>query len=53
MEPPFKRLKYYFELITEDEKWYYFEDGFVSEEQMAIGRSRQCFISVDEPADIR
>ncbi len=42
--PEFKRLKYYFELITEDEKWYYFEDGFVSEEQMQLtGRSRQCF----------
>lgn len=42
--PPFKRLKYYFELITENEKWYYFEDGFVSEEQMNLkGRSRQCF----------
>ena len=42
--PKFKRLKYYFELITEDEKWYYFEDGFVSEEQMHLkGRSRQCF----------
>lgn len=42
--PEFKRLKYYFELITKDEKWYYFEDGFVSEEQMQLsGRSRQCF----------
>ena len=42
--PPYKRLKYYFELITETEKWYYFEDGFVSEEQMHLkGRSRQCF----------
>ncbi len=42
--PEFKRLKYYFELMTEDEKWYYFEDGFVSEEQMQLkGRSRQCF----------
>ena len=42
--PPFKRLKYYFELITETEKWYYFEDGFVSEDQMHLkGRSRQCF----------
>ena len=42
--PEFKRLKYYFELITDDEKWYYFEDGFVSEEQMQLsGRSRQCF----------
>ncbi|NLL79821.1 MAG: alpha-glycosidase [Clostridiales bacterium] len=45
IEPPFKRLKYYFELITDTEKWYYFEDGFVSEEQMNLeGRSRQCFV---------
>ena len=30
--------------MTETERWYYFEDGFVSEEQMQIkGRSRQCF----------
>lgn len=42
--PAFKRLKYYFELITDEEKWYYFEDGFVSEKQMHLkGRSRQCF----------
>lgn len=45
IEPPFKRLKYYFELSTEDEKWYYFEDGLISEEQMHLeGRSRQFFI---------
>ena len=45
VKPPFKRLKYYFELITEDERWFYFEDGFVSAEQMALeGRSRQCFV---------
>ena len=44
IKPAFKRLKYYFELVTETERWYYFEDGFVSEEQMQIkGRSRQCF----------
>ncbi|MBQ5849721.1 MAG: glycoside hydrolase family 13 protein [Lachnospiraceae bacterium] len=44
IKPEFKRLKYYFELITDTEKWYYFEDGFVSEEQMNLkGRSRQCF----------
>ena len=30
--------------MTDTERWYYFEDGFVSEEQMHIkGRSRQCF----------
>ena len=45
VKPQFKRLKYYFELITEDERWFYFEDGFVSAEQMALeGRSRQCFV---------
>lgn len=44
VKPQFKRLKYYFELITEDERWFYFEDGFVSAEQMALeGRSRQYF----------
>ena len=52
--PPFKRLKYYFELITDTEKWYYFEDGFVSEEQMQLkGRSRQCFtMPWLNPADV-
>lgn len=45
IQPEFKRLKYYFELITETEHWFYFEDGFVSEEQMHLeGRSRQCFV---------
>lgn len=45
VEPEYKRLKYYFELITDTEKWYYFEDGFLSEEQMHLeGRSRQCFV---------
>lgn len=45
VKPEYKRLKYYFELITDDEKWYYFEDGFVSYEQMHLeGRSRQCFV---------
>ncbi len=45
IKPEYKRLKYYFELITDTEIWYYFEDGFVSEEQMKLpGRSRQCFV---------
>lgn len=54
MKPEYKRLKYYFELQTEDEKWFYFEDGFVSEEQMQLeGRSRQCFVFPwMNPADI-
>lgn len=54
MRPQFKRLKYYFELITETEKWYYFEDGCLSEEQMWMeGRSHQCFVFPwMNPADI-
>ncbi|MCM1038692.1 MAG: glycoside hydrolase family 13 protein [Ruminococcus sp.] len=54
MEPPYKRLKYYFELQTDNERWYYFEDGFVSEAQMQLtGRSRQCFVFPwMNPADI-
>ncbi|MDE5596640.1 MAG: alpha amylase N-terminal ig-like domain-containing protein, partial [Lachnospiraceae bacterium] len=54
IEPPYKRLKYYFELQTESERWFYFEDGFVSEEQMQLeGRSRQCFVFPwMNPADI-
>lgn len=54
IRPEYKRLKYYFELQTEDERWFYFEDGFVSEAQMALaGRSRQCFIMPwMNPADL-
>lgn len=54
IEPQYKRLKYYFELQTENEKWFYFEDGFVSEAQMQLeGRSRQCFVFPwMNPADI-
>ena len=33
LRPPFKRLKYYFELISGDEKIYYFENGFYTEEE--------------------
>lgn len=45
IEPPYKRLKYFFELQTENERWFYFEDGLISEEQMNLaGRSRQCFV---------
>lgn len=44
IKPPFKRLKYYFELHTDTEIWYYFEDGFLSKEQLNLsGRSMQCF----------
>ena len=44
IRPPFKRLKYYFELHTDTEVWFYFEDGFFSKEQLNIeGKSMQCF----------
>lgn len=54
VKPEFKRLKYYFELITETEKWYYFEDGLLDEAQMQLeGRSRQCFVMPwMNPADV-
>lgn len=43
--PPYKRCKYYFELHTDKEVWYYFEDGFLKEEQLHMeGRMLQCFI---------
>lgn len=43
--PPYKRCKYYFELHTDKEVWYYFEDGFLKEEQLQMeGRMLQCFI---------
>jgi cyclomaltodextrinase / maltogenic alpha-amylase / neopullulanase len=45
VQPEFKRSKYYFELKTNSETWYFFEDGFLSEEQLKIEkRSRQFFI---------
>lgn len=45
VEPPFKRCKYYFELETDEETWFYFEDGFLTREQMeAEGRILQYFI---------
>ncbi|MDO4602238.1 MAG: alpha amylase N-terminal ig-like domain-containing protein [Eubacteriales bacterium] len=52
--PPYKRCKYYFELHTENEVWYYFEDGFLKEEQLQMeGRMLQCFIVPwMNPADI-
>ena len=43
--PQYKRCKYYFELQTDKETWYYFEDGFLTEEQLHMdGRMLQCFI---------
>lgn len=52
--PEYKRCKYYFELRTEKEVWYYFEDGFLTEEQLWMdGRMQQCFIVPwMNPADI-
>ena len=52
--PAYKRCKYYFELRTEEEVWYYFEDGFLTEEQLQMdGRMQQCFIVPwMNPADI-
>lgn len=44
VEPKFKRCKYYFELFDGNETWYFFEDGFLSKEQLDIpGKSMQCF----------
>lgn len=52
--PPYKRCKYYFELHTEEEVWYYFEDGFLTEEQVNMpGRLLQYFIVPwMNPADV-
>lgn len=36
--PPYKRCKYYFELHTDDQVWYYLEDGFLTEESDPSGR---------------
>ena len=54
LTPPYKRCKYYFELHTEDEVWYYFEDGFLTEEQVNMeGRIQQYFIVPwMNPADV-
>ena len=50
VRPEYKRLKYYFKLQTENESWFYFEDGFVSDEQMHPGRQKPpvLCISMDE-----
>lgn len=52
--PPYKRCKYYFELHTDEEIWYYFEDGFLTKEQMEMdGRMLQCFtVPWMNPADV-
>ena len=52
--PSYKRCKYYFELHTEDQVWYYLEDGFLTEEQINLeGRMLQCFVVPwMNPADV-
>lgn len=54
LRPAYKRCKYYFELQTKDETWYYFEDGFVTKEQMMLeGKMLQCFtVPWMNPADV-
>ena len=54
LTPPYKRCKYYFELHTDDEVWYYFEDGFLTEKQLNMpGRLLQYFIVPwMNPADV-
>lgn len=44
IKPEFKRCRYYFELVTEDETWFYLEDGFYNQDHMEhfIG-VQQCF----------
>ena len=44
LKPEFKRCRYYFELSTDQETWYYFEDGFLNQKQMHLeGKMLQCF----------
>lgn len=54
LTPPYKRCKYYFELQTDSEVWYYFEDGFLTKEQVDMpGRLLQYFIVPwMNPADV-
>ena len=54
LRPQYKRCKYYFELHTDQEVWYYLEDGFLTEEQFNMeGRMLQCFtVPWMNPADI-
>ncbi len=41
LKPEYKRLKYYFELFSKDEKVYFYEDGFFKEDKFSNG---QCFV---------
>lgn len=43
--PPYKRLRYFFELKSKDETWFYYEDGVISEQQSKVeGKFFQYFI---------
>lgn len=45
LKPKYKRCKYYFKLLTEQEQWIYVEDGFYQEQQLKeSGRMIQYFI---------
>ncbi len=52
--PPYRRCRYYFELHSSGEVWYYFEDGFLTEEQLNMpGRILQYFtVPWMNPADV-
>ena len=54
LRPPYKRCRYYFELHASDGVWYYFEDGFLTEEQAEMpGRILQYFtVPWMNPADV-
>lgn len=44
LKPEYKRCKYYFRLVGEEETNYFFEDGFLTEDQISQeGRMLQCF----------
>lgn len=54
IRPEYKRCKYYFELHSEDEVLFYFEDGCLTEEQMNLpGKMLQYFmVPWMNPADV-
>ncbi|HIX63992.1 MAG TPA: glycoside hydrolase family 13 protein [Candidatus Mediterraneibacter colneyensis] len=54
LTPPYRRCRYYFELHSSGEVWYYFEDGFLTEEQLNMpGRILQYFtVPWMNPADV-
>ncbi len=54
LTPPYRRCRYYFALHRSGEVWYYFEDGFLTEEQLNMpGRILQYFtVPWMNPADV-